>query len=195
MGRIGLFVIAFITVIFFLLPSLGIAQMTEGSGATNQGSETTTQGANAPQAQNQPNTPYIDNSGIVYPRENLNPFGLSTIGESTESGERERGSTFGRETKRKSNLEVNKPREKEKSEETAGETEAEKGAGSTESEVGSEPIEGGYTTPAKKGALYTWRDEKGVVHATNDLGSVPPKYQDQILKESEETKGKGSFKP
>jgi hypothetical protein len=186
MGRIGLLGIAPIAVIFFLIPGLGITQMTEGTGAVNRGSETTVQGT-----QNQPNAPYIDSSGIVYPRENLDPFGLSTIGESTESGQREAGSTFGRETKRKSNLEVNKPRGKEKGEETT----AEEGAPSTEREAGSEPVEGGYTTPGKRGVLYTWRDEKGVVHVTNDLGSVPPKYQDQMLKGYEETGGKGSSKP
>ena len=32
----------------------------------------------------------------------------------------------------------------------------------------------------KKGPMYKWVDEKGVIRVTNDLGSVPPEYLDKI---------------
>ncbi len=183
MGRIGLIIIiAFITIISFLSPEIVTAQTTEETEAPAQGGEATSQGTNTPQAQ--PNTPVIDNTGIVYPREDLDNFGLSSLGKTTGLGERQEGSTLGRDAKRKSNLEVNKPREK-KSEEAAEETGEETGTGSSEIESASESTPIGYTSTGRKDGLFTWKDEKGVMHVTNDLGSVPAKYQDQIIKEYE----------
>ncbi|HEX9831098.1 MAG TPA: hypothetical protein VGA94_05370 [Thermodesulfobacteriota bacterium] len=194
MGRLDLIIIiGLMTFISFFTPEIVIAQTTEGTEAPAQGGETTTQGNTDPQAQ--PNAPVIDNTGIVYPREDLDNFGMSSLGESTGLGGREERSTLDRETKRKSNLEVNKPREKKMSEEAAEETSEETDTGSSEIESDSESSPIGYTSPGKTAGLFTWRDENGVVHVTNDLGSVPTKYQEQIIKESEKAETEESFEP
>ncbi|MBI2486131.1 MAG: hypothetical protein HYW01_04065 [Deltaproteobacteria bacterium] len=191
MGRVDLIIIiVFITFISFLTPEIVTAQTT---GGAEEGSETTSQGTNAPQAQ--PNTPVIDNTGIVYPRENLDNFGMSSLNKTTGLGGREEGSTLGRDAKRKSNLEVNKPREKKKGEEAAEETGQETDTGSSEIESDSESAPIGYTSPGRKDGLFTWKDENGVVHVTNDPGSVPAKYRDQIIKESEKAESEELSEP
>lgn len=177
MGRTGFFLIIFTIVISF-------SSLTSTFGQTTAETEPS-QGTDIPQSA--PNYPIIDNAGIVYPREDLDPFGYSTLGGTSGLGDREDTSTLGTDTRRKSNLEVNKPREPKKSgEESAGETEEQVGTGFTEPEPDSEPQSIGYTSPARKGGLYTWKDENGVVHVTNDLGSVPLKYQDQVIKKSQD---------
>jgi hypothetical protein len=47
----------------------------------------------------------------------------------------------------------------------------------------------------KKHYLYEWHDDKGVVHITDELGKVPPKYRDQarqveVPKKDEAVKGR-----
>ncbi|MEZ4546442.1 MAG: hypothetical protein R3B51_01375 [Thermodesulfobacteriota bacterium] len=44
------------------------------------------------------------------------------------------------------------------------------------------------SVPGVRGSLFTWTDENGVLHATNDLGQVPIKYQVEAL---ENSKGSG----
>ncbi|MCI0480687.1 MAG: hypothetical protein L0213_03760, partial [Candidatus Dadabacteria bacterium] len=39
-------------------------------------------------------------------------------------------------------------------------------------------------TPGVRGGLFTWTDEQGVLHATNDIGQVPIKYQVEALENS-----------
>ncbi|NIP32211.1 MAG: hypothetical protein GTN99_10500, partial [Candidatus Dadabacteria bacterium] len=34
-------------------------------------------------------------------------------------------------------------------------------------------------------SLYQWRDKDGILHVTDDLGSVPPEYRDQAYKNSQ----------
>ena len=176
MGRIGSLVIMFAIVISITWsePSMG---QTTGETEPSQGTEL---------PQSAPNYPIIDNAGIVYPREDLDPFGYSTLGGTSGLGDREDTSTLGTDTRRKSNIEVNKPRERKSVEEVTGATEEQTETGFTEPETASEPQSIGYTSPGRKGGLYTWKDENGVVHVTNDLGSVPLKYQDQVIKESQD---------
>jgi hypothetical protein len=176
MGRTGFFLIIFTIVISF-------SSLTSTFGQTT-GETEPSQGTDIPQSA--PNYPIIDNAGIVYPREDLDPFGYSTLGGTSGLGDWEDTSTLGTDTKRKSNIEVNKPRERKTVEEVTGATEEQTETGFTEPEPDSEPQSIGYTSPARKGGLYTWKDENGVVHVTNDLGSVPLKYQDQVIKESQE---------
>jgi hypothetical protein len=176
MGRTGFFVIIFTIVISF-------SSLTSSFGQTT-GETEPSQGTDIPQSA--PNYPIIDNAGIVYPRENLDPFGYSTLGGTSGLGDREDTSTLGTDTRRKSNIEVNKPRERKSVEEETGATEEQMETGFTEPEPASEPQSIGYTSPARKGGLYTWKDENGVVHVTNDLGSVPLKYQGQVIKESQD---------
>jgi hypothetical protein len=176
MGRTGLFVVIFTIVISFSSLRSAFGQTT-GETEPSQGTEI---------PQSAPNYPIIDNAGIVYPRENLDPFGYSTLGGTSGLGNREDTSTLGAETKRKSNIEANKPRERKNLEESTGVTEEQTETAFTESEPAPEPQSVGYTSPSRKGGLYTWKDENGVVHVTNDLGAVPLKYQDQVIKESQD---------
>jgi hypothetical protein len=114
-----------------------------------------------------------------WPDENLNPFGMSTLGND------EGGSTFGKSTRRPSNLQVNptmqeQMRGEENVDDLTNNAPVEDTLSSQESISISAP-----STGAKKGPIYKWVDDNGVIHVTNDLGSVPTKYLDQININSE----------
>ncbi len=117
-----------------------------------------------------------------WPDENLNPFGMSTL------GDEEGGSTFGKSTKRRSNLQVNPPMEEqipheENVDDVSNEMPYNETLSTQESiSVGSPPAK------AKKGPIYKWVDDNGVIQVTNDLGSVPAKYLDQININEEQIK-------
>ncbi|HEX3036653.1 MAG TPA: DUF4124 domain-containing protein [Thermodesulfobacteriota bacterium] len=191
MGQITL-IIAFIMV-FYVFSQGVVAQTTESTEVTPQGSETTSQTGlpsqvtNTPQSQ--PDAPIIDNSGIVYPRENLDPFGMSTLGSPTDSGFRKDTSTLGTGTRRKSNLEINKPRERKAIEEEIQEEEAiqEETTFETDTEESAESISS--FSPGRVGEIYKWVDKNGVLHVTNDLGSVPAEYRQQVMNRSQESEG------
>jgi len=34
------------------------------------------------------------------------------------------------------------------------------------------------------GRVFTWMDDNGILHVTNDLGTIPPEHQKQVLEES-----------
>jgi hypothetical protein len=114
-----------------------------------------------------------------WPEENLDNFGLSTLGQG------QGGSTLGRSLKRKSNIEVNSPKEP-----TEGKT-GEPGEGDTNTEL-FPPDDSGYIdepltrgpppSAPRESEFYEWVDEKGNVHITNNLGDVPPEYQEEIYK-------------
>jgi hypothetical protein len=57
------------------------------------------------------------------------------------------------------------------------------GAGSTEAPDLGDGAQG-LETPGVRGGLFTWTDEQGVLHATNDIGQVPIKYQVEALENS-----------
>jgi uncharacterized protein DUF4124 len=198
MCRISLFVIVFIMMTSFLSLRVVIAQTMNGeTEVTSPASQTPSQGTDV--LQSAPNTPVIDNSGIVYPRENLNPFGLSTIGGSTDPGERKGEGTLGVNIKQKSNVEVNKPKETKEATREEGKSGGEAtataaGGGETPQVTSEEPAEALSPSLSKSSGLYRWKDKNGVVHATNNLGSVPSEYQNQV-KESEKGKGEEVAQP
>lgn len=106
---------------------------------------------------------------FYWPKEDPENFQKSTLGESTLNKSR----------KRRSNVEVNRPKkEKIKDIQTPSSTE-----GGTETETTFEPDS--TPIPVSDNPIYKWKDENGVMHMTNDLGSVPAKYRDQVIKESE----------
>ena len=114
-----------------------------------------------------------------WPDENLNPFGMSTLG--NEGG----GSTFGKSTERPSNLQVNPPvqeqmQNQENVDEVTNDVPIEDILSSEESTSAGSP-----SAPVKKGPMYKWVDDNGVIQVTNDLSSVPTKYLDQITPENE----------
>jgi len=110
-----------------------------------------------------------------WPDEDLNNFGLSSMG---------KGTTMGQTPQRKSNLEVNPPKPKpspepddEDDEETPPEGSLDAGSGAAP-EVGAGRQTGGSGT-----AFYRWVDDKGNVHYTNNLGEVPLEYQQQMYRQ------------
>jgi hypothetical protein len=110
-----------------------------------------------------------------WPEENLDNFGLSTLGNG------QGGSTLGRSLKRKSNLEVNSPKPPENSDQsTVNDSEMvfpPKGEG-----IDSKTVIQDETprSPASEKPIYEWVDDKGNLHITNNLGDVPLKYQKDI---------------
>jgi len=116
---------------------------------------------------------------FYWPDENLDPFGMSTLGSD------EGGTTFGKSTRRPSNLQVNPPMQEQKQDEV-----------NVDDLTSNIPVEdtlssqesitiGSPSTPAKKGPIYRWVDDNGVLQVTNDLGSVPTKYLDKIAIDNE----------
>ncbi|GBD39232.1 hypothetical protein HRbin37_01504 [bacterium HR37] len=115
-----------------------------------------------------------------FPQKDLDVFEMSTLGNSGLK-QRKTESTLTSPTKRKSNLEVNKPREKKGSDEAFTETEVSSIGESREKEVGESSEEVTYSSLSGGSKLYRWVDDKGILHVTNELGSVPAKYRDRIL--------------
>ncbi len=139
---------------------------------------------------------------MVTPRDNLNPYGLSTMDSTTESGNRDGAGTLGTTTKRRTNTEINESlaakeaEEKAKAEEAAKKAEQEANArgeapeGPAPNQDFSSTEDGDFTTPGVKGGLFTWTDDDGTVNATNDLGNVPVQYQMEALRNQEALKKK-----
>ena len=140
-------------------------------------------------------------SYIVTPSEDLNPFDLSTMQKSSETNFRDGTGTLGTTVERQSNIEVNEALQKKRQErmkaaeearannlQTPEDTEGE-GAPSAEEITPAGPPQLGDSardldTPGVRGGLFTWTDEQGVLHATNDIGQVPIKYQVEALENS-----------
>ena len=182
MGR--LILITVFVMLFYVFSQGVVAQTAESADNSETTSESQTetpsQVTNTPQSQ--PDYPIIDNKGIVYPRENLDPFGMSTLGSSTDSGLRNDGSTLSSGMKRRSNLDINKPREKKVIEEETVQQETTFDAG-IEGSV-EEPVEPAPSlSSGGSGNLYKWVDKNGVLHVTNDLGSIPSEYRHQVMNE------------
>ncbi len=129
---------------------------------------------------------------IVRPKEDLNPYGLSSLEESTVPKEDKPSTTFGVDQKVKSNIEVNEEllkrrKEKEKEKEKKGE-ETQSDVGEVESfktdfEAGyefSRDQQKGTTRTFGKTGIFRWVDENGVIHITNNLGAVPKEYMDKV---------------
>jgi len=129
---------------------------------------------------------------IVTPREDLNNFDLSTLSESEDIDYRDGVGTLGTAEKRNTNIEVNAElkRKRMEREKAAKKPDKEKKPGARE---GHQPVDSpsiGQSSneefsPGVKRGLFMWKDENGVLHATNDLGYVPIEYQMQALENSE----------
>ena len=114
-----------------------------------------------------------------WPEEDLDNFGLSTLGQG------QGGSTLGRGLQRKSNIEVNTPKEPPKGEEDAdgGPEDADEDTDLfPPEETGDDGVSVNEAPPAgpKESEFYEWVDEKGNVHITNNIGDVPLEYQKEI---------------
>ena len=163
--------------IIFIIGVIGLLPLTASSQST----------APAALAPDIVNTPPDFPEYIVTPREDLNPYDLSTMDKSTETEYRDGVGTLGTTEKRSSNIEINeslrmRKEEREKSRQESQKKSEEEQNGSTTGKVSSDPApKKDISSPGVRGGLFTWTDENGVLHATNDLGQVPVKYQVQAL--------------
>jgi len=123
---------------------------------------------------------------IVTPREDLNPYGLSTLEKSTETDYVDGVGTLGTNQNRPSNIEVNRTRERNASEEDVNRNEENLSGAASEAiaETQSSASVSSSFRSAKKGRIYSWTDDQGILHVTNDLGSVPTEYQGEFIQES-----------
>lgn len=140
-------------------------------------------------------------SYIVTPSEDLNPYDLSTMQKSTETNYRTGTGTLGTTVERSSNIEVNQALQKKREERQKAAQEAQAKSAVKPGEEEGEQIPAGeeitpaqepqlgdsaksLETPGVRGGLFTWTDEKGVLHATNDIGQVPIEYQIKAIESS-----------
>lgn len=118
---------------------------------------------------------------FYWPEEDLNNFGLSTMGEGKS------GSTLGTSSGRTSNVEANEYlRSKKDAQKKAEDSEEDKPKNVRPAEQ-EEPIYQASEVPSSRtpsdNPIYEWRDEDGNLHMTNELGKVPPEYQNQFFEE------------
>lgn len=141
-------------------------------------------------------------SYIVTPSEDLNPYNLSTMQKSSETDYRDGAGTLGTSVDRQSNLEVNEALQQKKQEriKAAAEAKAKQAKEEAESQAEGAPprdvspadipelgdSSADLETPGVRGGLFTWTDDQGVLHATNDIGQVPIKYQVEAIENSSE---------
>ena len=169
------------SVVMFFIPAYPAFTQYEdsepGGGQTQpqEGAESPEQTASEPVVI--PEQPY---EYYYWPEEDLDNFGLSTLGQG------QGGSTLGRGLQRKSNIEVNSPKGPPQAVEDAeGKSGDEDGdtdlfppeeTGDDGTAVNEAPPAG----PKKESEFYEWVDEKGNVHITNNIGDVPLEYQKEI---------------
>jgi hypothetical protein len=174
----SLFFSLFIIFAVTYAPISSFPQSTSGeTGMTSPNAQPPSGGSESPDVlQGQPDFPDY----IVAPRESLNSFGLSTMSGSTNVDYRDSVSTLGTATKRPSNLEINRPKKQ------VPEAEADKSNQGAQDSFSQADIvnQPPPSTSRRHENIYRYTDEKGVLHVTNDLGSVPPRYQEQALKQS-----------
>jgi hypothetical protein len=179
----SLFLSLFIMVAAICTPNSSFSQSTSGgTGIVSPNTQPPSGGPQAPDVlQDQPDFPDY----IVAPRDSLNPFGLSTMSGSKDVDYRDSVGTLGTNTKRPSNIEVNSPKER------IPEEDADKSnQGSEDSFIEADVInQPPASTSRKHENIYRWTDEEGVLHVTNELGSVPPKYQEQAVRQSSTGQG------
>ena len=123
-----------------------------------------------------------------WPEEDLNNFGLSTLGEGKS------GSTLGDKSKRTSNVEANEYLKSRKDERQKRKAETQKPEESKRTAGQNGPDEEALAPPESAvpsgKPIYEWRDEDGTLHITNDLGNIPPEYQDQLYESTNEEPGR-----
>jgi hypothetical protein len=177
---IKLFLVSVVIVSFFYFSfaEYAFSQSTENAPNANPPEDQSpTSGSQQPAIiQGESDAPWY----YYWPDENLDPFGMSTLG--NEGG----GSTFGKSRERPSNLQVNPPmqekmQDEENVEDVTNNIPVEDTLSSQESISIDSP-----SIPAKKGPIYKWVGDNGVIQVTNDLGSVPTKYLDKITIDNEQ---------
>ena len=136
-----------------------------------------------PETQPEPDFPEY----IVRPRENIDPFGMSSGKTSTLKSYREGAGTLGTKTERRSNSEVNKKitERKEQTKEYDQEKENENPAGTPKTKNQDVQYESVKKSSHKgKSKMYRWTDDQGNVHISNEIGAIPVKYREQAIEKS-----------
>ena len=178
MSKQTLFLSLFVIFAAIYTPINSFSQSTTGgTGMVSPNAEPQSGGTQTPDVlQGQPDFPDY----IVAPRDSLNPFGLSTMSGSKDVDYSDSVGTLGTTTKRPSNIEVNSPKEQIPEE---GADESNQGSEDSfiQADIVNQPL---LSTSRKRESIYRWTDEEGVLHVTNDLGTVPPKYQEQAVRQS-----------
>ena len=115
---------------------------------------------------------------FYWPEEDLNNFGLSTMGKGKS------GSTLGSSTGRTSNVEANEYLRSKKEARKKIEAQEDNNGENVRPSAQEQPLYQASELQSSKSPsdnpIYEWRDENGNLHITNDLGKVPPEYQDQV---------------
>ena len=119
---------------------------------------------------------------IVKPSEDLNPYGLSSLESSTGNEYRDGSGTLGTKlTGRPSNREVNRKADEKRAQNLENENNQQN---QVQEEIVVEDdveVEDFSSTPRSgSSSMIRWVDDEGVTHITNNVGSVPAKYRDQI---------------
>lgn len=170
----------FITVATIYTPINSFSQSTSGgTGMVSPNAAPPSGGSQATDVpQGQPDFPDY----IVAPHDSLNPFGLSTMSGSKDVEYMDSVGTLGTTTKPPSNIEINKPKEQIPEE---GADKSNQGSGDSfiQADIVNQPPSS-TSGKHKRESIYRWTDEQGVLHVTNDLGSVPPKHQEQALRQA-----------
>ena len=122
---------------------------------------------------------------IVRPSEDLNPYGLSSLGTTTEEGAiNDAAGSLGSSTgNRPSNVEINKSINEKKAQEAEEAKAQEVNNNQPVDTIEEEAIEYNSVSssrPKSSSGMIKWVDDNGVQHITNNVGSVPPQYRDQI---------------
>ncbi|MCH6575848.1 MAG: hypothetical protein IH795_11725 [Bacteroidetes bacterium] len=122
---------------------------------------------------------------IIYPEDDLNQFENTRLKE-TKTEFRHGQSTLNPKITRKSNAEVNAEIEKRRAErlEALEKENAVDDQTTDGQKPGTQDSAGSVndTTDFSAGGtsdLFRWTDKDGIVHVTDNLGSVPPEYRDQ----------------
>ena len=180
MSKQTLFLSLFVIFAAIYTPINSFSQSTTGgTGMVSPNAQPQSGGSQTPDVlQGQPDFPDY----MVTPRDSLNPFGLSTMSGSKDVDYRDSAGTLGTTTKRPSNIEINRPKEQ-----IPKESADESNQGSEDSFIQADVVNKPPSSTSSKNEherLYRWTDEEGVLHVTNDLGTVPPKYQEQAVRQS-----------
>ncbi|MFQ5787950.1 MAG: hypothetical protein ACE5H1_08200, partial [Thermodesulfobacteriota bacterium] len=160
---------AALIIICFSISEIALSQTTEGGPDVNPPTaQPPSSGSQEPVINQQDSeAPWY----YYWPQENLNPFGMSTLGENSETMETEAGSTLGKSNKRPSNLEVNPPRRERQTNDVIPPDEEQLIAppvnAPPDETIGNQftsEINSNLSPSEGSGKIYQWFDKNGVLH-------------------------------
>ncbi len=156
--------------LIFILNINSVVSQTSGGSAP---------GGAAPVGPGQAPSPLDFPQFIITPSEDLNQFENTRLKE-TKTEFRHGQSTLTPKIIRKSNVEVNAELEKRRAErlEALEKENAEDEQNTNTQDSAGSADNTNFNAPGTS-ELFRWTDKDGILHVTDDLGSVPPEYRDQ----------------